>query len=170
MEKLKLRKSKFLLLLGLCVLFGCSSPQSMSSKFYEEYLGVNILPDKKVFFYKEESAQDEGFSYEIVKYKIDGKLVLKKNYPIKDEYKQKWNVSEWKETPVINDTDFDIIFRYSLENKEIKAKINNVKNILYNKGNYYCYYYKKSSDYVEAISLYVIDDKTKTLHIFNIDT
>jgi len=171
MEKLKLRKNRlFSLLASLVILMGCS-PQTMDAEFYKHYLGVDILPLKEVFSYKEESAPGEGFSYTIIQYKNEGKLDFKKGYPIKDEYKQNWKVSEWKETPAIdNEKDFDIIFKYSINDKKIRTKIDEIKDIMKKKGNYYCYYYKKSSDYVESINLYIIDVEAKTLHVFNIET
>lgn len=170
MEKLKLRKNRiFTLLISLLVLVGCS-PQNMDAKFYEEYLGINILPNKKTFSYQEESAQSEGFSFDIIEYKVDGKLDLKKGYPKKDKYKQNWQVSEWKETPILDNKDFDIVLKYSIDNKNTKLKIDEIKSILEKRGNYYCYYYKKSSDYIEAIDLYIINSEAKILYVLNIET
>ena len=171
MERLKRNNNIALFIASILVLLGCSS-QSMDDKFYKNYLGINVLPEKQVFFYKEESAQNEEFSFEVIKYSTEGKLEIKKGYPIKDEYKQKWKIAEWQET-LINDNvekDFDIVFKYSIENKDVKTKLDSLKEIIQKKGNYYCYYYKKSSDYVEAISLYVIDTQENELYIFNIET
>lgn len=170
MEKEKLVQNKGIYFI-IFIFFGCLSSQQMDRTFYKNYLGLNIIPKKELYVYNESSTQNEGFNLSIVKYDTVNSLIIKKGYPIKDKYRQKWLVSEWK--PVSNDIikDFDIIFKYRLEDLKIKQQIKNIKLLFKSSSNYYSCYYKESpKGDIYAIYLYILDVTNNNIYIFNVET
>ncbi|WP_353165340.1 hypothetical protein [Empedobacter brevis] len=170
MEKEKLVQNRGIYLIFF-LFFGCLSSQQMDKTFYKTYLGLDIIPKKELYVYNENSAQNEGFNFSIIKYETVNNLTIKNGYPIKDRYREKWSVSEWK--PISSNVikDFDIIFKYRLEDLKTKQQIKDVKLLFESNSNYYSFYYKKSpKGDIYAIYLYILDVNNNSIYIFNVET
>ncbi|WP_437922096.1 hypothetical protein [Sphingobacterium sp. LRF_L2] len=168
MEKLKPNSiySVFIILL-LFIENGCTS-RRMEKDFYQNVLGVNAIPEKQVFLYSEESANNDGFSFEIIRVNLDDDLKFSQNYPISDEFRKGMQISKWQKTPALTMKDFDIIFKYHLDKPKVSQKIKEAQKVLMSEGSFYCYFFRKESEYVESIDLYILDVKNKLIYNFNV--
>jgi len=151
----------FILLIGN----GCSD-QNMDNTFYQNVLGVNLVPEEKVMQYDEESARNEGYSLEVIRWHALGKLNFKEGFPITDDYRKGWSISGWQETAVAINEDFDPIFKHFINKEDVRNRVNEARKLLMSTGNYYCYFFKKKGDYVDAVNLYILDTQTKLLYVF----
>ena len=155
-----------LILILLFIESGCTS-QRMEKNFYQDVLGVNAIPEKQVFVYDEESANNDGFSFEIIRVNLDDPKFTK-GYPVSDEFRKGMQISKWQKTPALTVKDFDIIFKYHIDNPNVGQKIKEAQKALMSEGSFYCYFFKKESEYVESIDLYILDVKNKLLYNFNV--
>lgn len=156
----------FLLILSVLLIGNSCSDQNMDNAFYRNVLGVNIIPEEKVIQYDEESARNEGYSLEVVRWHALGKLDFKEGFPIVDDYRKDWSISKWQETSATISEDFDPIFKHFIEKEDVKNRVNDARKSLMSEGNYYCYFYKKKGDYVDAVNLYILDTQAKLLYVF----
>lgn len=167
MVKLVRNKLNWLLFSFIILIGNGCSDYNMDQSFYQDVLGVNIIPQKKVLQYDEESAHNEGFSLEIIQWEVDGELDLKKGFPVEDDYRKGWLISQWKEVSIVDTLpDFDLIFKYHLDKPYLQEKIADAYKALLSSGNYYSYFYKKNSDYIDAVNLYILDVHKRLLYVF----
>ena len=158
--------NRFLISLFLMIIFmlGCSHP-NMSEDFYKNTLGVNIVPQKSIYFFDEESARSEGFTFETVKYDLKDSLKINTKYPILYEEVNNWSINKWTNRPIENIKLLDPIFMYNIKDKELLKKLNQIKALLVKGGYYYCFYYLNPDGGENiGIDFYLIDDKNKQVY------
>lgn len=155
----------FILLLFMNIfILGCSHP-NLNEEFYKNTLGLHIIPQKSIYFFNEESARSEGFTFETVKYDVEGPLKIDVQYPIPYEGLAKWSIKKWTNKPIENIKLLDPIFLYDIKDKEALKKINHVKKLLIRGGCYYCFYYLNLDNEENiGIDFYLIDDKDKQIY------
>ena len=155
----------FILILFMSTLIlGCDHP-NISVDFYKNTLGVNIVPQNSVYFFNEESARSEGFTFEIVRYNLKDSLKIDAKYPIPYDEVNNWSINKWTNKPIENIKLLDPIFIYNIKDKEALKKLNQVKELLIKGGYYYCFYYLNPDGGGNiGIDFYLIDDKSKQVY------
>ncbi|MGJ1268058.1 hypothetical protein ACR78G_12740 [Sphingobacterium spiritivorum] len=94
MARLK-QNSVCIVLFFLFIESGCTSLR-MEKDFYNYVLGVSAIPEKQLFLYDEESANNNGFSFEIIRLSLDDDPKFTKGYPVSDEFRKDMQISRWK--------------------------------------------------------------------------
>lgn len=171
MAKAQLQNSLFYILLILIIIQSCTS-KNTDNNFYNNTLGLNVNVQKQEYSFREESTQNEGFSFDIVSFFLKGKDILNgSNYPKNYEFREDWNISKWKQTPFFDKEGvLDLLFKYDIKNEELKSHIENFKKLIENEGNYFSYYYESEGNYVYSIEFYLIDVKNNQIFIIEIET
>ncbi|KKO89213.1 hypothetical protein AAW12_24130 [Sphingobacterium sp. Ag1] len=165
----KLKRIKVDLILILLILAsGCTS-RRMEDDFYKDVLGVNITPKEQIFLYNEESANNDGFSLEIVRFNLNGEIHFATGFSKIDKYRKNMQISKWQKTPKLLVEDFDLIFKYNIDRPDVRQKINDAYKVLKSNDNFYSYFYKKESDHVYSVDLYILDVERKLLYNFDVE-
>lgn len=153
-----------IIFLSLFFISSCTPP-NLDKEFYENTLGVNIVPQKRIYFYSEESARSEGFSFEIIKYEQEEQLKIDFNYPIHFNMESNWFIKKWTNEVVLDYNVFDPIFSYSVKNINLLQHRQRLKELLASGEYFYSYYFLNSGggDSI-GVDLYLIDSKEKQVY------
>lgn len=158
------KKLKNLFFFFTMFLYTCSPP-TLNRDFYENTLGVNIVPQKRIYFFSEESTRSEGFIFEIVKYEQKESLRIDDNRPLPYKEVSKWSIKKWNNQAVKDLRDFDPIFTYDIRDEQLLCYLKRVKELLIRGGDYYCYYYLDPDGTGNiGVDLYLIDSKEKQIY------
>lgn len=171
MVKVQSLNSLFYVLFFLIVIQSCKS-KNTDNNFYNNTLGLNVNIEKKEYSFREESTQNEGFSFDIVSFSLKESDILKgKDYPKNYEFREDWNISKWQQTPFVDkEGALDLLFKYDIKNEGLKSHIEDFKKLIENEGNYFSYYYENKGSFIYSIEFYLIDLANNKIFIIEIET
>lgn len=114
--------------------------------------------------------QGDGFVLEV--YELSEKTVAtfinqsSKNLPDKKEENKNWQKYNWNKTPV--DSSFSEIFmmclNYSSDSQELKAQLNEIKQLIEKEGLYYSFYYRPDKENPQNVQLFILDIQNRKLY------
>lgn len=143
----------------------------------ENILGVKVDKLFQLYSYEETSGiQGEGYLFN--KYSLSDetiadfiKLNSKDSFPIKDSYKENWEVISWQKGLSLNNNILDLLTVFEQhKNNKLLTELSELKNNLNKNNNYYSFFYKDSVNEPYAIELFVLNPTTKTFWVINIIT
>lgn len=166
-----------LILFSLRLLPG--SEAYFDKKITSELTGIPFRLDHIEFEY-ESLRHFNGDGYSIYVYSLTDEIIngiYSKPmiaYPIKPDYRSKWQAEQWKKTPVQSSEQTVIDFAVSNEmhqnagGKEMSVLI---RKMLQEEDNYYAYFFNRSGNYnIADIDFFLISKKYKKLIIINHNT
>lgn len=144
-----------------------------NNKELEGILGIDNVNTSKEFSY-ENFAGIQGEGYLVNKYILSEetitsfKISINKNeFPLKDSYKEKWELIKWNKGMILNANILDL---FTVFNKMGSSQINDLKNDLNKENNFYSVFYKDSLEDPYAIEIYIINPETRVLWVVNVVT